>query len=656
MRNSIQLRRIKYTCLGLIVNLLTSERFIGQVYEVIDSNSEEELNKIKELYQRLLEETLEYLKFVCHQMKSQKESQNERYWAAMERKLADLVDAVNSILPPELLVDVVSKLLNTKSDMIRCRAMEILASKLQPDIKFFKDEFVDNLLGFIDPLLKIAVNNKEQEESRQIALFTLQLLVRRMYLVDDLTVFSPILASSTSLLKEKDLSVKVLTQATLVIAELIHAMKKFSLIYLNEVFPSLLSILENSLKDELQNLDNLQIAAATALLRVVENVPRLLPRNYMETLLIIICQLMSKEENEDGQKESKLANKLSSILDLLLQNVESRILLPCLSKTFDVLCSKDVFSLPSLMKFIEVMIGFLKPSEITLYKKHLNQLFTNALDVRTSKLSLDEKTLNHVESCVISAVIRFLLKLNGEDNVAFIKMLMEWAWSNIQQKPSRLTTFFRFSSRLANGLKVLFIKTNIAILIHPKAAEVLDQNNNLLTNKTVFGKGTEAESKASELIQYVLETLSNIYLYDTVSFTNEDRFTEIVKSLTNQIENTIGTEENHKARISDHLKTCIIRLTKALTDDSLWKELNSQILSKIRTDNDSKVILSGLEIFEGIVEALGEDYLQPLLADTIPSIIEVLESLDVDVEMKTKEIFYKMEAILGDSLRAYLET
>lgn len=31
MRNSIQLRRIKYTCLGLIVNLLTSERFIGQV-------------------------------------------------------------------------------------------------------------------------------------------------------------------------------------------------------------------------------------------------------------------------------------------------------------------------------------------------------------------------------------------------------------------------------------------------------------------------------------------------------------------------------------------------------------------------------------------------------------------------------------------------
>lgn len=66
--------------------------------------------------------------------------------------------------------------------------------------------------------------------------------------------------------------------------------------------------------------------------------------------------------------------------------------------------------------------------------------------------------------------------------------------------------------------------------------------------------------------------------------------------------------------------------------------------------------MSGLEIFEGIVEALGEDYLQPLLADTIPSIIEVLESLDVDVEMKTKEIFYKMEAILGDSLRAYLET
>lgn len=54
------------------------------------------------------------------------------------------------------------------------------------------------------------------------------------------------------------------------------------------------------------------------------------------------------------------------------------------------------------------------------------------------------------------------------------------------------------------------------------------------------------------------------------------------------------------------------------------------------------------------MDSLGEDYLQPLLADTMPYITEVLENVDDDVEEVSRNVFSKMESILGDNLRAYL--
>lgn len=56
-----------------------------------------------------------------------------------------------------------------------------------------------------------------------------------------------------------------------------------------------------------------------------------------------------------------------------------------------------------------------------------------------------------------------------------------------------------------------------------------------------------------------------------------------------QIENTLGSEEDYRERISEYLKPCIIKFTRATRDDSLWKGINRQILSRIKTDSDTKV-------------------------------------------------------------------
>lgn len=85
-----------------------------------------------------------------------------------------------------------------------------------------------------------------------------------------------------------------------------------------------------------------------------------------------------------------------------------------------------------------------------------------------------------------------------------------------------------------------------------------------------------------------------------------------------------------------------------------WDCIDFTVCSKTKPYFFPQVILAALTTFEGLVDSLGEDYLQPLLADTMPYITEVLENVDDDVEEVSRNVFSKMESILGDNLRAYL--
>ncbi|XP_064094769.1 HEAT repeat-containing protein 1-like [Macrobrachium nipponense] len=94
--------------------------------------------------------------------------------------------------------------------------------------------------------------------------------------------------------------------------------------------------------------------------------------------------------------------------------------------------------------------------------------------------------------------------------------------------------------------------------------------------------------------------------------------------------------------ITHHFIPCVLKFTSAVGDDSLWKELNRAILLKLRNDDDDPlVILAALETFEALIDAFGEDYLQPLLADIMPYITEVFETVDPEIEAATKKFTQK---------------
>ncbi|XP_045600179.2 HEAT repeat-containing protein 1 [Procambarus clarkii] len=636
-----QMCHLKYTIAGLVAHLLSSEKFVGQVYEA----TEEQAGELQELYRQLLEKTLCYLRTVSLSCDHHKDKPGGRLYMSLQRKVVDVVDGINAVLPPNMLIEVTKNLLTSSLSLVRCKAMEILCAKLQPNANFFRKENITHLKPFIKILLKLALKINEPSDNRQTALFTLHLLTKYVAPQVPVEAVQPVLSAGVDLICREDTEMKLVTQALLVVAESVVALKAHAVTFLGQLLPVLIKFL-----NEDQDSDHLLLATVTATQKLLENVPQFLSP-YLVSLVCSVCRLSARKEKA-AIKESRLIMRLGIVRDALVKQIEPRVLIPKLTEAYETLSKTEVAALQSFTVTLEMLITHVDVKTLTRHKPALLNLFTGALDLRTVKG--DSEVVCAVETDVSGALGKLLLRLNEYDNVAIFRSLQTWA-AEAEDKPSRLITFYRFADHLAGTFKVLFIKAKLADSLFSHAASLLECNNSLKKPNTVFGCGDEAENKTSVLLNAVLDSLTKIFLYDSVNFTNQERFQLMVRPLTDQLENTIGGTETYKNRVNNHLIPCITKFAIAVGDDSLWKNLNRQILLRVRNDDQPMVILAALQTFQALMETLGEDFLQPVLADTMPYITEVLESLNTDVEAFTREIFTKMEGILGDNLRAYLD-
>jgi len=465
------------------------------------------------------------------------------------------------------------------------------------------------------------------------------------------SVLKPILDGAVQLVETAGLAHRVLTNALLVVAEAVGALKAHSVTHIRKLLPMLLKLLNGEIQADSEHL---LLAAITATHKLLAYVPQFLSP-YTVKMICGVCQLTAASEIASNKsKDSHLENRLNGIREMVVKNIEPRILVPNFKECYQILSVNKTDSLPTLMVLVEDLVGYIDAKVLSNHKAQFLELFKEAFDLRSQKGS--SKVIYKLEDCVNAAMSRFLLRLNEKENISIFLSLQHWAVEATEENPLRLITFYRFAFHLAGTLKVLFIKAKLADKLYTHAASLLERNNSLNHEDTIFGpsEGGGNES-AVELVNVVLDTLTKVFLYDSVGFTNQERFNLMVKPLVNQLENCIGGDEAYEDRLSNHLIPCVIKFTVATGDDSLWKDLNRQILLRVRNDDQPKIILGALSTFESLVDSQGEDYLQPLLADTMPYISEVLESLDSDVEEKTSNIFKKMEAILGDSLRAHLD-
>lgn len=90
------------------------------------------------------------------------------------------------------------------------------------------------------------------------------------------------------------------------------------------------------------------------------------------------------------------------------------------------------------------------------------------------------------------------------------------------------------------------------------------------------------DEKCASLIESIIQTLYQICLHDSQGFINSHRFDILHQSIVDQLINLIVLKnDNIKAQIP----MCLAQLAVAANDDTMWKQLNYQILLKTRNTN-----------------------------------------------------------------------
>ncbi|XP_063299718.1 HEAT repeat-containing protein 1 [Pelobates fuscus] len=636
-----QLRHFKFLSVSFMAQHLASHSFVGKVVEC------EFAEKLKKMEQRLLEDVLHYIHLIAGSVESNADKPTAKFWRALLNKSYEMLDKVNALLPTETFIPVIRGLMSNQLPSVRRKAMDLLNSKLQHRTQW-QSEQVELLLGLIQDLLSIVrrkpnVEEEEQAINRQTALYSLKLLCK-CFGFQRPEVFVPVLNAAVDLIAPDSKEERnVMGSALLCIAEITSTIKALAIPQLPRLMPTLLTTLKD--KKELLSSEIHLLSTVTALQKVVDTLPHFLSP-YLQDCLMQVARL-DRIASKVGPT-SPLSARVTTLKTTFATKLPARVVLPAVNKSYCHIADTQQHKyLGSLMDILREHIAVMDKQQLTSHQSELTTFFMKALDYRTEHSQDDLELVGHTEGHIIDCLINMVMKLSEVTFRPLFFKLFDWSKTEGCSN-DRLITFCRLSDCIADKLKGLF--TLFAGHLVKPFAEILNQTNAVKTDKAFFNTVNNVE-KSGLILEFVLNCLHKIFLYDTQRFVSKERAEVLMMPLVDQLENTLGGDEKFQARVSGCLVPCIAQFSVAMADDSLWKPLNYQILLKMR-HSSPKVRFAALLALVDLVEKLRENYMV-LLPETIPFLAELMEDEEEEVEHQCQKTIKHLETILGESLQSY---
>ncbi|KAK6619287.1 hypothetical protein RUM44_003669 [Polyplax serrata] len=636
-----QLRHFCYTVLTFLNTLLADNNFIVQVAEQTSSQ--------ETILEEALKETIAAVMKYTPIVKKQLDKLQTKFWKAMTHQCYEIVDKFVLLVPNEMLLSIIKKLLNHPMRSLRRKALDLLNSLLQQDHQDFSKDEKTCLIALLNPIVEIINsigNDGKQQELllQQTALLTLKLLVK-VLCSEHVETFKKVLIDICEILKSNKVEGPLMGSVMLAIAELVTSLKAHSVSELPVFMPLMLK--EFSKNSSPTRFNELGLNSITlAIHRVVDVMPNFLSP-YLDSILFSVCTVSVRALDKPD-----LSKKLSQIRQKLGANVEHRILIPAIRRSYTKLIESEEYESTAPL-FATLSSSFAAFPDVSKIVPEISQLFISALsfrsdcDVESKDVELGD--IDKVEQNVIDALVPFVLKLSESLFKPLYYQIFHWA----SEHKDRAITFFRLSHALAESLKGLFVLFAGHFL--QKAANLLDATNLSKTEEDYFGNSTKGVTKSIALLESILKTLHSVFLYDSTessNFLNKDKFEVLLHPLVDQLENPLGGIEELEKRTSTLLTPCLAQMALA-TDDTLWKSLNYQVLVKTKSILP-QIRIGALETIVAIASKLGEDYLM-LLPETIGSLAELLEDENEKVETAMKNAIQRMEDVLGQPIREYFQ-
>ncbi|KAM9382497.1 HEAT repeat-containing protein 1 [Phaethornis superciliosus] len=634
-----QLRHFKFLSVSFMSQLLSSQSFVKKIVE------HEETEELQKLEQRLLEDVLHYINTVASSVEGNVDKPTAKFWRVLLNKCYDMLDKVNALLPTETFIPVIRGLMTNQLPSVRRKAMDLLNNKVQQRTKWQKRQILQ-LLELVPELIAIVqCKRKEEEEeqaiNRQTALFSLKLLCKG-FGTENPEPFVPVLKTAIDLISSEKEEKNVMGSALLCIAEVTCTLKAQAIPQLPRLMPALLKTLK--IRKELVSNEIYLLSAVTALLKVAETLPHFLSPYLLDCLLQVVR--LEKIVVEFGPS-SQISLRVASLKTILATRLAPRILLPAVTKCYTEVANTRKNCLRPLMSILKEHIIGMEKEHLISHQSELTALFMKALDFRTEHAEDDLEEVGKTEAYIIDCLISMVMKLSEASFRPLFFKLFDWSKTESALK-DRLLTFHRIADCIADKLKGLF--TLFAGHLVKPFAETLNQVNISKTDEAFFDSENNIE-KSCLLLQFTVDCLHKLFLFDTQKFLSKERAETLMMPLVDQLENMLGGDEKFQERVTEHLIPCIAQFCVAMADDSLWKPLNYHILLKMR-HTSSKVRFAALLALVEVAQKLKENYLI-LLPESVPFLAELMEDECEEVEQQCQKTIQQLEVILGEPLQSY---
>ncbi|XP_074109460.1 HEAT repeat containing 1 homolog l(2)k09022 [Cotesia typhae] len=662
-----QLRHYRYTIVQFLSLLLSSQEFVDKVALLSDKG----LSKIRSLCDKLIVELIIIIQSVAKSADSAQGKPTEKYWKVLLHNLYDILSAVNNLLPSEVFVMSVEKLINHDLLTVRRKILELLNARLQQ--RKFAEENRTKLMTLVKHLMEIVgkhgrMLSQEMEVVQQTALITLKLLAK-LLAFEHPEEFKPVLTLTTEYMSAKE--GPLLGSVVLCVAELSSAMKIHAIPLMSKFMPGIIKLVKTHCHHE--SPDIVVISIISALQKIVDSFARFLS-SYLDELLPELCRLNILYTDPDHPKVGIVVSKLKATCQKISSDVRLSPLLRITGEVYDSVIEGQNYALiPPLVAILSDAFAGLTRITLKGVKGELTSFFLKFLEFRekigtTDAMETDDEQnqvaqrIYMVEESVSKALIAWVLKFDAETLRDFYrKELLPWTRGDSELK-CRKIIFYRLSSNVMDGINELseslpesFSKA-LAELVSavpnfmlPLAAPLL-KDNNLAVNPP--GDDTfQEEFSRVEVTEAILSTLKKIFEIVPCNAINSEWFDILTQPIVDQIENVLGSKEDFEFRAKDLIVPCVAFFAAATSDAAVHKKIIYQTLLKTQ-HKESHVRGTALNAVVEIARKLQEDFM-PFLPETVPFLAELLEDGEKQVEKATLEAVRTLEDILGEPLQKY---
>ncbi|XP_055640607.1 HEAT repeat-containing protein 1 homolog [Toxorhynchites rutilus septentrionalis] len=654
-----QLRHYRYSTSLFVSTLIRSTQVINAIALLDDKQTE----GMKVCYRDLIVSSLAYVNVVSKVVDKSRSDRDERensYWEICLTKCYEILEGTISLLAPDMMITVFVGLLKHKTLMIRLKVIDIFNKKLQYHQDYFDESHHPRLLELLTPLMHIIKGIFKEEnvvgsntgrfKIAQEAYLTFKHL-SKILAHQNPVQFKEVLSGMMQELHDykKNPNSQLLASLILCIGEVSVNIGAHSIPFLPKYIPMLTRFITHQLQSE-EVFDILTSSIVTSILKLIDALSRFLSP-YLTSIIVGTSKLQAKLGTTEDPRLSNISNRLTQIWEKLASLIPLRLLVPAIEDSYNELIKAgSLDAIGPLMRLLSNSFNHIQTNEFSSLQSELSDFFLSALQFRCDHASGGAKptppgSIDLTEEHVIKAFVVLILKLSESTFRPLYYKVFEWATRD-NSSNDRAITFFNLSSHAADALKHLFVLFASELITN--AAKLLEATNagKIAAEDELF---FSQPKKNVTLIRYILRTLLSVLVHDNQNFINAIRFDTLMQPIVDQLENSLVLAEDDVRRL---VVDCLSQLVVAVADDTLWRQLNHQVLLKTR-NNDPEIRLFALEACTDIVRRIGENF-APLLPESIPFLAELMEDENQAVERAVKRTIREVEKVTGEPLHKYL--